>query len=109
MDARDIIGYIMVLTIVGILGGVSIYINEKVADKTALSCLKADGTAGNKTADGYCAVGGNTTGDTYYNSSINLISTVETGWDFTEIVILAVAAGLIIAAIFGVIGGFIRI
>lgn len=86
MDARDIIGYIMVLTIVGILGGVSIYINEKVADKTAL-----------------------TASDTYYNASLDVVATVETGWDFTEIVILAVAAGLIIAAIFGVIGGFIKI
>lgn len=86
MEAREVIGFIMVLAIVGILGTVSIYINEKVADKTALTAT-----------------------DTYYNASQDVVASVETGWDFTEIVIIAIAAGLIIAAIFGVIGGFIKI
>ena len=86
MDAREVIGFIMVLAIIGILGTVSIYINEKVADKTAL-----------------------TVNDTYYNASQDVVASVETGWDFTEIVIIAIAAGLIIAAIFGVIGGYIKL
>jgi len=86
MDAREVIGFIMVLAIIGILGMVSIYINEKVADKTAL-----------------------VSGDTFYNASTDVVASVETGWDFTEIVIIAIAAGLIIAAIFGVIGGYIKL
>ena len=109
MDAKEIIGFIMILALIGILGTVTIYINEKVSDKTALTCLKADGTAGNKTSDGRCAVGGNTTADTYYNASQNVSGTVETGWSFTEIIVIAVAAALIIAAIFSVIGGYIRL
>lgn len=86
MEAREVIGFIMVLAIIGILGMVSIYINEKVADKTALGV-----------------------NDTFYNASKDVVATVETGWDFTEIVIIAIAAGLIIAAIFGVIGGYIKL
>ncbi len=85
-DTGEIIGFIMILALVGILGTVSIYINEKVSDKTAL-----------------------VSGDTYYNASQDVVSTVESGWDFTEIVIIAIAAGLIIAAIFGVIGGYIKL
>ncbi len=85
-DAGEIIGFIMILALVGILGTVSIYINEKVSDKTGL-----------------------VSGDTYYNASQDVVSTVESGWDFTEIVIIAIAAGLIIAAIFGVIGGYIKL
>jgi len=34
-----------------------------------------------------------------------VVGTIETGWDFTEIVILAVAAGLILGAIFAIFGG----
>jgi nicotinamide riboside transporter PnuC len=46
---------------------------------------------------------------TFYDTSQNVSDTVETGWDFTEIVIIAVAAALIIAAIFSVVGGYIKI
>ena len=56
MDAREVIGFIMVLAIIGILGMVSIYINEKVADKTAL-----------------------VSGDTFYNASQDVVASVETG------------------------------
>ncbi len=47
--------------------------------------------------------------DTYYDASQNVSGSVESGWDFTEIVIIAAAAALIIAAIFGVIGGYIKL
>lgn len=84
--AQDVIAFVLVLTVIGVLGGVGIYINEKVSDKTAL-----------------------VSGDHFYNASEDMVDTVETGWDFTEIIVLAIAAGIILMAVFGVIGGFIRI
>jgi len=83
--ANGVIQFIFVLVMVGILGTVGLYMNEKVSDKAGL-----------------------TAGDTYYNASTNVVSTVETGWDFTEIVILALAAGLILSAIFAVFGGGVK-
>jgi len=84
-QADDVINFIMILVMVGVLGTVGLYINEEISDKAAL-----------------------TDGDTYYNASTNVVGTVETGWDFTEIVILAVAAGLILGAIFAIFGGGVK-
>ena len=64
MEAREVIGFIMVLAIIGILGMVSIYINEKVADKTALTCTDLTNLTG-------C--------DTFYNASKDVVASVETG------------------------------
>ena len=211
MDAKEILGFIMILALVGILGTVTLYISEKVDDKTALNAgdyatgtynftgvgitgeyvnitnstgstmcyyvnttgigkpvgclvLRADGganpntsvglatqlktqlaadsdinssitvtnttttnvivtwntkgTAGNVATTDTVVNGSWTTGatltggvntDTYYDASQNIVASVETGYDFTEIVIIAAAAALIIAAIFGVIGGYIKL
>ena len=86
MAGNGVIGFIMILVMVGVLGTVGLYINEEISDKAAL-----------------------TSGDTYYNASQNVVGTVETGWDFTEIVVLAIAAGLILGAIFAIFGGGIKL
>jgi len=86
MADNGVVGFIMILVMVGVLGTVGLYINEKISDKAALE-----------------------SGDTYYNASENVVSTVETGWDFTEIVVLAIAAGLILGAIFAIFGGGIKL
>jgi len=93
MAGNGVIGFIMILVMVGVLGTVGLYINEKISDKAALTCTDLT----NKTG---C--------DTYYNASTNVVGTVETGWDFTEIVILAIAAGLILGAIFAIFGGGVK-
>ncbi len=211
MEAKEIISFIMILALVGILGTVTLYVNQKVDDKTGLTGgVYASGTlnfTGNVTCnqfvnvtnvagtkvpfefnitDGGCVAtgagnvavtlasgqntstiaatnlttainanasiantmtasnavanktvltydsygtGGNSvilaesvtgtwssstlTGglatDTYYNASQNVSDSVESGYDFTEIIIIAAAAALIIAAIFSVIGGYIKL
>ena len=86
MAGNGVIGFIMLLVMVGVLGTVGLYINDKISDKAAL-----------------------VSGDTYYNASQNVVGTVETGWDFTEIVVLAIAAGLILGAIFAIFGGGIKL
>ena len=85
-EADDVINFVMILVMIGVLGTVGLYINEQISDKAAL-----------------------VSGDTYYNASTNVVGTVETGWDFTEIVILAIAAGLILGAIFAIFGGGIKL
>jgi len=75
----------MVITILGILGTIGVYTNEKVSDKTAL-----------------------VSGDTYYNASLDVVDTVETGWDFASIVVLVAAAAVILGMLFGVFGGYMR-
>ncbi len=213
MEAKEIIGFIMILALVGILGSTMLFVNQKVDDKTGLTAgTTAAGTltfsgnascgefinittsAGTKitfemnvTGDANCAakqtwtddvvmalnhnstnesatnltaainanatisaemtatnpsagvvvltyntvgddyntlattetlaagawaastLSGGVDEDTYYDASQNVSGSVESGWDFTEIVIIAAAAALIIAAIFGVIGGYIKL
>lgn len=211
METKEVISFIMILALVGILGSVTIYISEKVDDKTALDPgVAASGTltlsgnvscnelvnitnvAGTKVTfeynitSGGCtaatatyvtvtlaanqntttiaatnlttiinanatiadtmtassnlgivtltydtigvagnsvslaetlaagawsgtALAGGTATDTYYDTSQNVSGSVETGWSFTEIIVIALAAALIIAAIFSVIGGYIKL
>ncbi len=76
--SNNVLGFIVVLALIGIIGGVTMYISEKVADKTAL-----------------------VSGDHYFNASEDVIDSVETGWDFTEIIVLALATGIVLTAIIG--------
>jgi hypothetical protein len=67
----------LVIALVGIISMVSVYILEKIADKTAL-----------------------TSTDTFSNASNDSVAAVTTGFDFLEIIILAIVAGIVILAIF---------
>ncbi len=44
---------------------------------------------------------GGVNADYYFNASGDVIDSVETGWDFTEIVVLAIATGIVLVAIIG--------
>ena len=79
----DIIRIGMILTVLGVIGTVGIYINENVSDKAAL-----------------------VDGDTYYNASQDVVGSVETGWDFVEILVLVAIAAVIIGMLMAVIPGF---
>lgn len=67
----------LVVIVLGILGMVGVNIMEKTSDKTAL-----------------------TANDTFYNASLDVVDTVETGYDYMPLILLAIAAGLVITAIF---------
>lgn len=72
-----VIQLVLVIVLVGIIALVGVYILEKISDKTALT-----GT------------------DTFTNASNDTVDAVETGFDFLEIIILAIVAGIVILAIF---------
>ncbi len=72
-----VIQLVLVIVLVGIIALVGVYILEKIADKTAL-----------------------TSTDTFSNASNDTVDAVETGFDFLEIIILSIVAGLVILAIF---------
>ncbi len=63
---------------------------------TAITITLADNTA-NVTSSG---MSGGTNKDTFYDSQDDAVDAVETGFDFLEIIILAIVAGIIILAIF---------
>lgn len=67
----------LILVVLGVLGMVGIFINEKVADKVGL-----------------------TENDTFYNASEDVVDSIETGWDFMEIMVMVMIASVIIGLLF---------
>lgn len=65
------------LVILGILGWVGLNIMEEVSDTTAL-----------------------TTGDTFYNASVDFTSAIETGFSWQKIIIIVVVAAVVITVLY---------